>query len=157
MATALVLAITALTPAPASAFSKAIWGSAYHQGVNQFPMYKRLGVGIVEADLDWSQIAPARPRQATNPRDRAYRWPATIQRIVAQARRFHMQVLLQLIFTPPWANGGGVANVPPLNPRDYAAFAKAAARKYPSVHLWMIWGEPDRAPNFSLTQTVVPG
>jgi hypothetical protein len=152
-----MLAITVLTPAPASAVSKAIWGSAYHQGVNQFPMYHRLGVGIVEADLYWSQIAPTRPRQATNPQDRAYRWPVAIQQIVTQARRFHMQVLFQMIFTPPWANGGGAANVPPRNPRDYSAFAKAAARKYPSVHLLMIWGEPSRTPNFSLTQTVAPG
>ena len=44
-----MLAITALTPAPASAFSKAIWGEVYRGGVNQFPLYRTLGVGIDEA------------------------------------------------------------------------------------------------------------
>jgi hypothetical protein len=157
LATALVLAITALTPAPASAFNKAIWGEVYRGGVNQFPLYHKLGVGIYEASLAWSDVAPRRPRHATNPSDPAYRWPAAVGEAVSQARRYHMRVLLQMIFTPPWANGGGAANVPPRNPRDYAAFAKAAARKFPSVHLWMIWGEPDRTANFSLTQRVAPG
>ena len=40
------------------------------------------------------------------------------------------------------------ANWAPHNPQDYANFAIAAARRYPSVHLWMIWGEPSRAPDF---------
>ncbi len=48
-------------------------------------------------------------------------------------------------------------NVPPTTPAIYGNFAKAAAREYPGVHLWMIWGEPDRTPNFSLTQAVPPG
>ena len=152
-----MLAITALTPAPASGFSKAIWGEVYRGGVNQFPLYHKLGVGIYEASLAWPEVASRRPRHATDPSDPAYRWPVAIGEAVAQARRYHMRVLLQIIFTPGWANGGGAVNVPPPDPRDYAAFAKAAARKYPSVHLWMVWGEPDRTPNFSLTQRVAPG
>ncbi|MGH2867338.1 MAG: hypothetical protein ACRDNK_07190 [Solirubrobacteraceae bacterium] len=152
-----MLALTALTPASAAAFSKAMWGPVYRRGVNQFPLYQKLGVGIYEASLAWSEIAPHRPHQATNPSDPAYRWPTAIGQAVSQARRYHMRVLLQLIFTPRWANHHGARNVPPSNPWDYAAFAKAAAREYPGVHLWMIWGEPTRTPNFSLTQAVAPG
>ena len=63
-------------PAPRAAFSKAIWGEATRDGVNQFPMYKMLGVSIVELDLDWNQVAPTRPAQPTNPNDPAYVWPA---------------------------------------------------------------------------------
>lgn len=154
---ALVLAFGALTPASASAFSKAIWGPVYRNGVNQFPLYRTLGVGIYEVALNWAEVAPNRPRHATDPSDPAYRWPAEIGQAVRQARLYHMQVLVQTLLTPRWANHRGAPNVPPSNPWDYAAFLKAASREYPSVHLWMIWGEPTRTPNFSLTQTVAPG
>jgi hypothetical protein len=151
------VALGALTPAPASAFSKAIWGPVSRNGVNQFPLYRTLGVGIYEAALNWSEVAPTAPRRLTNPNDPAYHWPLAITQAVAQAKRYHMAVLLQLIFTPRWANHGAAANVPPVNPWTFAGFAKAASRRYPSVHLWMVWGEPSRTPNFSLTQTVPPG
>lgn len=156
LAVATVLALGCF-PAGAQAFGKAIWGPVDRNGVIQFPVYHRLGVHIYEAALDWAQIAPRRPRDGTNPRDPVYRWPASIAQAVTQARRYHMQVLLQLIFTPQWANGGKAANVPPGTPTVFGNFAKAAAREYPSVHLWMVWGEPDRTANFSLTRVVPPG
>lgn len=144
-------------PAMAQAFSKAVWGAPYRHGVNQFGLYQRLGAQIIESDLTWSEVAPTRPRKATNPRDPAYRWPRSVAQTVGLAKRHHMQVMLQLIMTPPWANGGRPQNVPPLSPSSFAAFASAAAREYPDVHRWMVWGEPSRAPNFSLTQPVAPG
>jgi hypothetical protein len=147
----------ALSPAGAQAFSKAIWGSAYRNGVNQFPMYHRLGARIYEADLNWSEIARRRPRNGRNPKDPAYRWPRQVAQAIAQARRYHMQVMLQVIFTPRWANHGHPANTPPTTPAIYGNFAKAAARKYPGVHLWMVWGEPDRRANFSVTRMAPPG
>ena len=36
----------------------------------------------------------------------------------------------------------------PSNPADYADFLVAAARRYPSVRFWIIWGEPTRAGTF---------
>ena len=157
LAAVLALLVAGLTPASAAAFTKAIWGPVYRNGVNQFPLYRTLGVGIDEASLNWAVAAPTRPRRATDPTDPAYRWPLAVQQLVTQAKRYHVAVLLQLITTPRWANHGGAANVPPINPWDYAAFAKAAAREFPSVHLWMIWGEPSRTANFSLTHPVAPG
>lgn len=147
-----------LIPAPshAQAFSKAIWGQVYRNGVNQFPLYRRLGVSIYEADLTWASIALTRPKRATNPNDLAYHWPAEIQQAVAQAKRFHMRVLLQIIGAPPWSNGGHAWNWAP-RPSAFAAFATAAARRYPGVHLWMIWGEPSRRPNFEPETAAVPG
>ncbi len=50
--------------------------------------------------------------------------------------------------SPGWANGGRGANYAPTRPCDFAAFAAAAAKRYPAVHHWMIWGEPTRMPNF---------
>jgi hypothetical protein len=55
---------------------------------------------------------------------------------------------LEIIGAPPWANGGKPWNWAPTNPKDYADFAIAASKRYPSVHLWMIWGEPSRGHDF---------
>jgi hypothetical protein len=64
-----------------------------------------------------------------------------------------MRVLLRVYGTPAWENGGHAFNYPPRRASDLASFLVAAARRYPSVHLWMIWGEPDRTANWS---TLVP-
>lgn len=151
----LLFVLMALTPASAGAFSKAIWGQVYRNGVNQFPLYKKLGVGIYEAQLLWNQVALRRPSHATNPADSAYQWPTGIQRAINQAHRYHMRVLLLLWATPSWANGGRAWNWVPHSPQDFANFATAAARRYPQVHLWMIWGEPSRRPNFQ-PETAAP-
>jgi hypothetical protein len=152
---AAVLALAA--PAAAAAFSKAIWGPVTRNGVNQFPLYRQLGVSIYEADLPWAEVAPRRPVNPTDPSDPAYRWPAQIQRAIIQAKRFHMRVLLQIIGAPGWANGGHDWHWAPRHPRDYAAFATAAAREYPSVHLWMVWGEPNNSLNFAPLSGARPG
>jgi hypothetical protein len=138
-----------VVPASAHAFSKAIWGQVYRNGVNQFPLYRQLGVSIYEIDLPWATVAPTRPAHATDPSDPAYHWPAEVEQAVTQARIFHIRVLLQIIGAPPWANGGRASNWAPLHPAAFAAFATAASRRYPTVHLWMIWGEPTRAGNFA--------
>jgi hypothetical protein len=147
----------AFAPSRAQAFSKAIWGEAFRNGVNQFPIYKRLGVKIFEQDLYWNQVAPVRPRDPANPNDPAYQWPTSIRQAITEARVFHMQVLLQIIGTPGWANHGRAWNWAPSKPSDFATFAAAASRHYPFVHLWMIWGEPTRAPNFQPTTAAKPG
>ena len=84
---ALAVMAVALVPSAAQAFSKAIWGPVYRAGVNQFPMYQRLGVKIYEIDLDWSQIAATRPADPADPHDRAYAWPVEVQQAVTQAGR----------------------------------------------------------------------
>lgn len=127
---------------------KAMWGPSQHDGSSLFPMYRELGVHIYEEGLPWFKVAARRPRHARDPRDPAYSWPVGLTRTVAEAKRYHIQVALQIIGAPAWANGGKPWNWAPNSPRDYSDFAIAAARRYPSVHLWMIWGEPSRAHNF---------
>jgi hypothetical protein len=139
----LVALALAVSPSAASAFNKAIWGQVTRGGVNQFPIYKQLGVSIYEDSLNWATVAPTRPASPTNPNDPAYQWPPDIQQAVQQAQHYHMRILIQLIDSPGWANGGHPANWVP-NFSDFANFATAAARKWPSIHLWMIWGEPNR-------------
>jgi hypothetical protein len=147
-----------LLPASACAFSKAIWGPIKRDGVDQFPLYHQLGVSIYQADLNWSQVAPKRPRHPGDPADRAYRWPPQLDQAIADAARFHMRVLLQIIFAPRWANGGHSDPAwAPRNPRDFAAFAAAASRRYPTVHLWMVWGEPVKLGNWKPLVPAIPG
>jgi hypothetical protein len=144
----LVLVATLSPPAEASGV-KAIWGPVRRDGVSQFPIYRDLGVGIYETAIDWSSAAPTRPRHPRDPRDPAYRWPPAIADAVSEARAYNMRVLTMIIRAPRWANGNHRSNWAPLRPADYADFAVAASRRYPSVHLWMVWGEPSRFDNFA--------
>jgi len=155
----LALVASALAPGTAGAFTKAIWGELTYDGVNQFPMYRQLGVGIIELDLDWDQVAPTQPAQPTNPDDPAYQWPVTLQQTINEAAAYHMRVLLQLIDAPPWANGGHTGGGwAPTQATTFAQFAEAAARHYPTVHLWMVWGEPTKEGNFQpYLQPAEPG
>jgi hypothetical protein len=152
LATALALALLTGASLPAATAQanvlKAIWGPPMRNGVSLFPIYKQLGDTLYEEDLHWDAIAPSRPKSPRNPRDAAYRWPAAVTSAVAAARRYKMQVALQIIGSPRWANGNKPPRWAPHHPGDFASFAIAAARRYPSVHLWMIWGEPSRSHNF---------
>jgi hypothetical protein len=127
---------------------KAMWGPGIQDGVSRFPTYRDLGVRIYEDAIPWASVALHRPRNPRNPNDPAYAWPAEVTSAVAEAKRYHIQVALQIIGAPPWANGDKPWNWAPRSPQDYANFAIAASKRYPSVHLWMIWGEPSRTHNF---------
>jgi hypothetical protein len=133
--------------APAAAL-KAMWGPGTRDGVSLFPTFKELGVTIYEDQLRWNLIALRRPKHPRDPNDPAYVWPAEVTQSVAEAKRYGMKVALQIIFAPRWANGNLPPQWVPWYDSDYANFAVAAAKRYPSVHLWMIWGEPSRSRNF---------
>lgn len=127
---------------------KSIWGPVTFDGKPQFPIYHDLGAGIWQRGLDWHAVATARPADATDPNDPAYAWPPDIDEAVAAAKANGIKIMLQVVYTPSWANGGKAKNWAPTSPGDLAAFMKAASRRYPSVKLWMIWGEPTRRANF---------
>jgi hypothetical protein len=127
---------------------KAMWGPGIVDGTSRFPIYQDLGVKIYEDVVPWALIALRRPHSPTNPNDPAYVWPIEVTQAVAEAKRYHIQVALQIIGAPSWANGGKPWNWAPRHAQDYANFAIAAAKRYPSVRLWMIWGEPSRTHNF---------
>ena len=143
---------------PAGAFAKAIWGPIARNGVNQFPMYHRLGVSIYQMDLNWDNVAPTKPASPQDPADPAYRWPANVSTALGLAAQYHMRVLLQVSNAPAWENGGhGGDGWAPRRAADYAAFVSAAAREYPAVHLWMIWGEPTKVGTFEPLPGAQPG
>ncbi len=149
MATVLTAVSAALAPAGASAFHKAVWGPANYRGINQFPLYRKLGVKIYQTELDWYTVAPHKPTDPTSPQDPAYVWPVQLTREITKAQHFGMSVLIQVGNAPAWANGGhGGPGWAPKSPAAYAQFVQAAAREFPSVRLWMIWGEPNRKDDF---------
>ncbi|CAA9491512.1 MAG: hypothetical protein AVDCRST_MAG85-1256 [uncultured Solirubrobacteraceae bacterium] len=145
----------AVTPIADAAPSrkKAIWGPVVRDGKSQFPIYRDLGVGLYQTTLSWSAIASARPATPRDPADPAYRWPADVDLAAAQAPGHGMSVSLLVTSTPRWANGGRDARWTPNDPKDYADFLEAAARRYPGVRHWMIWGEPSKESNFQPLQS----
>jgi hypothetical protein len=127
---------------------KSIWGPVTFGGAAQFPIYRELGAGIWQRALYWSDVARARPSDPTNPADPAYAWPADLDEAVAAGRKYHIKLMLQVVYAPRWSNGDKAPNWVPTDPTDLANFMAAAARRYPSVKLWMVWGEPSRRANF---------
>jgi len=150
LAAAIVGALASPLTAQAGPVHKAIWGPPSAGTFNSD--YCPLRAGIYLYALDWSAVAPTRPADPGNPADPAYDWPLAVDQAIAAGRACGVRVSLMPIYTPGWANGGRAKNVPPGSVRDYANFARAAARRYPSVRLWQIWGEPSRQANWSLTR-----
>jgi hypothetical protein len=148
LATIGLMAAGLAAASPAQALVKGFWGPTQVGGQSQFPIYRDLGVTLYQTAINWASVAPTRPADPRNPSDPAYQWPADIDYAVQQARANHMRVLIMLVGSPSWANGGNSSNFAPTTPLDFANFARAAATKYPTVHHWMIWGEPTRMPNF---------
>src|SRR4051812_29406584 len=141
----LAAVVLALTATPAAASEKAIWGpETLPNGASAFPTYHQLGVDTYQSVISWATIAPQRPQHPTDPADPAYQWPAAMDFIARQARTYRIRVAVMITQAPGWANGGRPPIWAPTNPRDFANFATAASRKYPSVRRWMIWGEPSR-------------
>jgi hypothetical protein len=102
----------------------------------------QLGAGLVRYLVNWRQIAPTKPRHPANPGDPAYDWSSTDATLGALHAR-GITVLATLVRTPAWASGGRAQNTVPTGKYAFAAFAVAVAKRYPWLHLWEIWNEPN--------------
>jgi hypothetical protein len=111
------------------------------------------GVRAVRITAGWSQLAPAarsltKPKfDATDPADyRAEAW-APIDRAVRLARDRHMAAIVDIAFwAPVWATAGDTGARPRrgVNPAEFAAFARAVARRYADeVGTFTLWNEPN--------------
>jgi hypothetical protein len=128
--------------------AKAIWGpTRMPDGSSAFAVYKDLGVDVFQIQLVWDRVAPTRPAHPTRPGDHAYLWPENVTEAVRMAREHGIDVAVMVKGAPAWANGGQASQWAPA-PAHYARFLKAASRRYPYVHRWMIWGETNRAAVF---------
>jgi hypothetical protein len=144
----LALLAALVSPAAAGASEKAIWGPVtLPNGNSAFPTYQDLGVDTIQFAMNWRSIAPERPADPGNPADPAYAWPKEVDSAVAQAGPAGINVALLIHGSPGWSNGGQSALHAP-DPGAYATFMAAASRRYPSVHRWMVWGEPNRVDRF---------
>jgi hypothetical protein len=153
------LALGTTSPGVAQArLVKSLWGPAELPAGNvrcptqaarcsAFPTYRELGVDVFQFQLHWDEVAPTRPSNPRDPEDPAYHWGA-VDQIVNEAARYEIGLAALAERSPPWANGGRAPIWAPANPNDFADFVYAASQRYPSIHRWMIWGEPARAENF---------
>ena len=145
-----LLAPLLVTPAGVAngATNKAIWGPVrLPDGNSAFPVYRDLGVRFLQLELNWAATAPQRPSQSKGPIRPRVSLASELDGAVVQAKRHGIELALMAVSAPPWANDGrGPAWVP--RNQDYADFLTAAARRYPSVDHWMIWGETNRAEVF---------
>lgn len=124
---------------------KAIWGPLrLRDGRSAFPLYRQLGVDVLQLQLPWNEVAPTEPTWPGDPTDPAYDWPVALGHAIRAARRRGIEIALLVRGSPPWANGGRGPDWAP-EPRHWARFLTAASRRYRAVRRWMIWGEPNRA------------
>jgi len=119
-----------------------------------FGTLKQLHAQVVRMNVSWRAVAPTRPARPGDPADPAYRWE-TYDKAVSAASASGIRVLLSIVGTPAWANGGGPATRAPASAADLHLFAYAAARRYsgtfagpdrtplPAVRLWLAWNEPN--------------
>jgi hypothetical protein len=145
----------------ASAASSHLTIGIYDEGVTLygkpstvFSTYRSLHAKVIRLNLHWATVARRKPINALDPNDPAYDW-SLYDRAVIFSAKYGIQLLLSIIDTPGWANGGAGKNRAPTSPSDLRAFAVAAATRYsgtwratnggrlPAVHLWAAWNEPN--------------
>jgi hypothetical protein len=93
-----------------------------------------LGVDIVRVTIDWRQTEPKRGTDDWSRADLLLR--GLHERGIA--------ALVTLYGTPGWANGGQPENYAPTSTSTFAGFARRVALRYPFVHRWAIWNEPNQ-------------
>jgi hypothetical protein len=154
LAAALAAIVVASTAVSASASSRAQYGIQDDAWIEagtakmssleeRLTTLDTLGVDVVRYTLRWDHVAPHRPRTPANPNDRAYDWSspdAVLDGLYAHG----IDVVLTFWGTPPWASSGHKPNSAPRSPSALASFATAAATRYPWVHKWEIWNEPNQ-------------
>ena len=102
---------------------------------------------IVRTLVTWANVAPRRPRNASNPFDPVYRFN-DLDELVRNAQTRDLEVLITIWGTPKWANGGKTPNFLPRRMSDLTAFSRAVASRYsgrfpgfPFVRFYSVWNE----------------
>jgi hypothetical protein len=93
-----------------------------------------LGVDVVRVTIDWRKVEP---------RKGSADW-GRYDTLLEGLHERGIAPLVTLWGTPAWANGGRGPNWVPTSKATFAAFARRAALRYPYVHLWAIWNEPNQ-------------
>jgi hypothetical protein len=122
------------------------WPANRHANLD---LARREGATLIRTIVNWSHVAPRRPRDASDPFAPGYHLD-DLDELVRNATQRGMDVLLTIWGTPAWANGGAGPNVPPTDPTDLEVFARALATRYsgaypgyPFVRYFSVWNEPN--------------
>jgi hypothetical protein len=106
---------------------------------------------VLRTIVDWRQIAPTPPADATDPFDPAYHFD-DLDEFVRNAQARGLETVLTIWGTPAWANGNRRPQYPPTNTADFEDFAEAIASRYsgryagyPFVRFYGIWNESNLA------------
>jgi putative glycosyl hydrolase len=153
---ALALAVVSVQPAHASRYLRlGIFdqGATLYGGETAFADYAALHVKELRVNLVWASVAKTRPAAPNDPADPAYDW-STYDAAARAAAADGIHLLLSIVGTPRWANGGQSQNVAPTSASDLQSFAVAAATRYsgsfsaggstlPAERDWTAWNEPN--------------
>jgi hypothetical protein len=128
---------------------------------------KALGATTVRSVVYWEKIAPdgestTKPSHFNGARPGAYP-PGAWSRydgLVSEAQARGLQVILTPGEGPAWAarcqaNWSHHQCNP--NPREYRAFVTALGRRYPTVHRWSLWNEPNQTRSLEPQQALIHG
>src|SRR5581483_379380 len=141
-----VAAVVLLVAAPANASSGAQFGIQDDAWLLDGPgtlsqritTLQNLGVHVVRFTLRFDEVAPQRPASPRNPG--AYEWGGAGDLLDA-LHAAGISQLVTLYGSPRWANGGGTPATLPAS--GFGNFAYAASKRFPWVHLWTAWNEPN--------------
>lgn len=116
------------------------------------------GAKVTRVDVFWSNVAPTKPRNPANPKDKAYQWAHEDAIFTGLAKR-HIIPIVTVFNTPAWAAGGKTGPVGGYNPNmpnatQYGQFMKAIVTRYngkykvhgkalPQVRFFEVWNEPN--------------
>jgi hypothetical protein len=94
----------------------------------------RIGVDLVRFTINWHEVEKVRGKREWGSADS-----------VLEGLRDHgISPVVTLYGSPRWANLGRAPNWAPTSGSSFAAFASAAAKRYPWVKLWLVWNEPNQ-------------
>jgi hypothetical protein len=94
----------------------------------------RIGVELVRFTINWHEVEKVRGQRRFGSAD-----------AVLEGLRDHgIAPVVTLYGTPRWANRGRAPSWAPTSGSTFAAFASAAAKRYPWVKLWLVWNEPNQ-------------
>ncbi len=94
-----------------------------------------LGVDVVRVTISWRDTEPAAPGEDD--------W-SRADLLLNGLHEHGIAPLVTLWGTPGWANGHRGANWAPTSKWTFAGFARRVAERYPFVHLWTVWNEPNQ-------------
>ena len=94
----------------------------------------RIGVDLVRFTIHWNEVEKVRGKRNWGNAD------AVLEGLNDRG----IAPVVTLYGSPRWANGGRAPNWAPRSGSTFAAFAAAAATRYPWVKLWLIWNEPNQ-------------